>query len=155
MNVFEKFEIAFKTLLEKVENSDFESISKVDNIYNDLGSISNIEGYFNQNKDYFYNLTNQEKFDLIQKLTDLDNEYFQSRETNWYFANLYNMIFKETYQYLAEDDQKDLLNYILVNRKNDRIPFAKDLNLKYNSYSIFNELPLKKFKLFQHEWKDK
>jgi hypothetical protein len=155
MKVFEKFEISFKILLEKVDNKDFESISKVENIYNDLGSISNIEMYFNQNRNYFYNLTNQEKIDLIKKLTDLDNEYFQNRNTNWYFANLYNMIFRETYLYLPVDEQKKLLNYILINRKNIRIPFAKDLDLKYNSYSTFNELELKKFKLFQHEWKDK
>ena len=155
MKVFEKFEIAFKTLLEKVDNKDFKSISEIENIYTDLGSISNIEMYFNQNKNTFYNLTNQNKIDLVKKLTDLDNEYFQSIEINWYFANLYDMIFQETYLSLTENEQKDLLNYILINRKNDRIPFAKDLDLKYNSYSAFNELPLKKFKPFQHEWKDK
>jgi len=89
----------------------------------------------------------------LQILTGIDKLHFENREKNWYYANLFNMIFTTVYSDLDEKTQVEILDYILQNRKNERIPFAKDLELKFNTFELFNEAPLKKFKQFQHKWK--
>lgn len=149
MSVFDKFEIAFSKLISLIEVKDFQSIMKIDNLYQDLGSISNIEMYYNLKSQLIINLSEDNKKKLILVLTDLDKTHFENREKNWYFANLYNMIFNSIYNSINCDNRQYILDYILKNRKNDRIPFAKDLDLDINSYEKFVEFPLKKFKNYQ------
>ncbi len=89
----------------------------------------------------------------MQILTGIDKLHFENREKNWYYANLFNMIFTTVYSDLDENSQVEILDYILQNRKNERISYAMDLELKFNTFELFNEVQLKKFKQFQHKWK--
>ena len=61
------------------------------------------------------------------------------------------MIFDAMFLYLDNKLQIEILYYILINRKNERIPFAKDLNLKYNSSENCNELQINGVKRYQHK----
>lgn len=154
MEIHKKFKNAFNNLLTAIQTNDLDSLFEISDLYFDLGSISNIEMYYNPQKQTFKQLSNQNKGNLLQILTDIDNLHFQNREKNWYYANLFNMIYTTIYSDLDEKSQIEVLDYILQNRKNERIPFAKDLDIKFNTFERFNEAPLKKFKQFQYKWKD-
>jgi len=154
MDIYKRFENAFENFLKAIQTDNYDSILEIKNLYFDLGSISNIEMYYNPQKQIFRQLSNQDKIRLLQILTDIDKLHFENREKNWYYANLFNMIFTTVYSDLDENSQIGILGYILQNRKNERIPFAKDLELKFNTFELFNEAPLKKFKRFQHKWND-
>lgn len=154
MDIYKRFENAFENLLKAIQTDNYDSLLEIKNLYFDLGSISNIEMYYNPQKQIFRQLGNQGRIKLLQILTDIDKLHFENREKNWYYANLFNMIFTTLYSDLDENSQIEILGYILQNRKNERIPFANDLELKVNTFELFNEAPLKKFKQFQHKWKD-
>jgi len=153
MDIYKRFENAFENFLKAIQTDNYDSILEIKNLYFDLGSISNIEMYYNPQKQIFRQLSNQDKIRLLQILTDIDKLHFENREKNWYYANLFNMIFTTVYSDLDENSQVEILDYILQNRKNERISYAMDLELKFNTFELFNEVQLKKFKQFQHKWK--
>jgi len=153
MDIYKKIENAFNNLLKAIQTNDFDSLPEIKDLYFDLGSISNIEMYYNPQKQIFRQLSNQDKIKLLQILTGIDKLHFENREKNWYYANLFNMIFTTVYSDLDENSQVEILDYILQNRKNERISYAMDLELKFNTFELFNEVQLKKFKQFQHKWK--
>jgi len=124
MDIFKRFENAFENLLIAIQTDNYDSLLEINNLYSDLGSISNIEMYYNPQKQIFRQLSNQEKIRLLQILTDIDKLHFENREKNWYYATLFNMIFTTVYSDLDENSQIGILGYILQNRKNERIPFA-------------------------------
>jgi hypothetical protein len=150
----EKFESAFNTLIKTIQTGNLDSLLTINDLYIDLGSISTIEKFYNPQRLIFSGQSCDHKMKLLQILTDIDNMHFENRERNWYYANLFNIIFMTVYSDLDENSQIEILNYILQNRRNERIPFAKDLELKFTNFELFNEAPLKKFKQFQHKWKD-
>jgi|SRR3972149_1386281 len=155
MSVYDRFEKAFNSLMTHIETKDFQGILRIENLYQDLGSISNIEMYYYPKTDLILNLSDECKKELVFILTDLDKLHFVNREKNWYFANLYSMIFITIYNSIKNENRQLILDYVLRNRKNERIPFAKDLDLNINSYDKFNELPLKKFKGYQDKWSER
>lgn len=143
-----RFETAFSLLLNLIETNSLIPTLDQHSIYNDLGSISNIEIFLNPRISYFNNLSDNTKINLLKFLVDLDKSFGVSREDNWYYANLYAMIFNATYPLIEKARKIELLDYILITRKNERIPFGKDLDLKYNSYRVLNDLPFGKLKKF-------
>ncbi len=47
MDIYKKIENAFINLLKAIQTNDFDSLPEIKDLYFDLGSISNIEMYYN------------------------------------------------------------------------------------------------------------
>jgi hypothetical protein len=139
MNAYEKYRQTFCKLLELTEQFRFKEIENDETILVNLSSISNTEMYFTENRVRIANLSNDILKTLVISLSNLENKYYRGREKDWYFVNTFSQ-FRAVLSYRLNDlENEQLMDFLLKNRRNERMPFAKDLSLNIKEIEAYKE----------------
>lgn len=133
MENYEVYRTGFLSVLELAELSRFKEIECREQLFYDLSSISNTEMYVFEFRDRIERIQTHKLVNLLIALSNLANKYYRNREEDWYFVNTFSQIRQIVFYKLDVAKQNELIDYFLRNRKNERMPFAKDLPLSIDN----------------------
>ncbi len=137
MDIFEKYRKAFLKVIELTELSRFNEIESDEQLFYDLSSISNTEMYFVEYRNKINDIQTTKLTEMLISLSNLERKFHRSREKDWYFVNTFSQFRQIAYYKIDEVKQAELTDFFLRNRKNERMPFAKDISLSVDSKEKF------------------
>lgn len=137
MDIYEKYRKAFLKVLELTELSKFNEIESDEQLFYDLSSISNTEMYFVEFRDKINGIQTNKLIEMLISLSNLESKFHRSREKDWYFVNTFSQFRQIVYYRIDDLKETELTDYFLKNRKNERMPFAKDMSFSIDSKEKF------------------